>query len=347
MKNNNWSYSEKVRKMAFTKRHQEQVLRNLGTTKRKKNSRKRIISGVTAVALFAMLALSTIFAPVMENVLAKIPYISQFVEDEEQKMEKWDTILNQVTTIVEKNDLELRNINIFDREMSVKIFLNKLPENEEKIIVQIQTEFNDTGLNGYEVSVVVYEEEEIKTEQSQEEIELAMQNNQKLEEALTERLQLEEYELMFPVSVRITQGSVYMNVIVPKTEERIDQLKEILKDEAKDFGNNYELDVRQVEKIAREQEKRWEKTGAIGDIGGALTESTEFPVTGFAYSFHPYPLEIIVKTSLSRDDSESSQVAENIRAEIDLYIQNDEDTETIRNDEYDVKVLSEDKKEIK
>ncbi|TKD72312.1 DUF4030 domain-containing protein [Pseudalkalibacillus hwajinpoensis] len=343
---NNWSYSDKVKKLEFTESHQHQVLERLNTLNRKKSSRKILVTGVTIATVVAMLALSTIFSPAMVNVLAKIPYISQFVKDEEHKMEQFNQILQQINMIVKKNNLNLSDININHEDKSVIIYLDELPKSTEDFAEKVHTQLENGGFKGYEVEVVAHKERNHQSEQTQQEIEQAIQKDRNLSKELTKRLHDEEYELMFPVNVSITPERVGVTVIVPESEERLDQLKELMEDVAKGFGETYELDIRQVEKIAREQEKRWGKTGAIGHIGQALMESDEFPVTGYAYSFHPYPLEIIMKTSLDQNDSDAEKVAQNIRNEIHLYIQNDEETSTIRNDAYEVKVLSKDRKEI-
>ncbi len=106
------------------------------------------------------------------------------------------------------------------------------------------------------------------------------------------------------------------------------------------YGDKYKLDVRHVQQIAREQEKRWGKTGAIGHIRDVLMEAKNLQVTGYAYSFHLYPLQLKIKSSLDANDPKASEIAKEIRSEIDLFIQNDELTKNIRNDKYNVKVLT-------
>ncbi|OZU87122.1 hypothetical protein CIL03_18225 [Virgibacillus indicus] len=344
---NKWKYPVKVEQMRFTEKNQQTVLNELDTPLQRNKSRKPIRNGLTAAAIVLLLLGGALFVPSIENVVAKIPYISQFIKQEEQRMNQMDSILDEVNAVAEENGMKLRDLRMDSKEMEVHLI--GLSGNNESITEQIQSKLDEAGFTGYDVKVVAYEEEEqeIETERSKEEIEQDSRDSEALKAALKERLEAQGYELMFPVSVRINNvEGIYMNVIVPESEERLEQLKEIMKEEAKVYGDDYKLDVRQVQKIAREQEIRWQKTGAISNIGRALMEADNLHVNGFSYSFHPYPLEINVKTSLELDNPEAVEIAKEIHSEIDSFIQSDEETKTIRDDQYNVKVLSKDKKEI-
>lgn len=344
--NNKWVYPKEVEQMHFTEINQRRVLNDIDTPSQKnKSPRKHLYSAITAIGIVLLLFTSVLFLPSIEYVLAKIPYISQFIKEEEQRMDKMDDILNEIDLVVKENSMEIGDLRIDSTELQVHLI--GLSGKSESITQQINSQLEEAGFTGYDVKVVAYEENEMQTEQSKQEIE-QFEDSEALRTALTARLKAERYELMFPVSVSINKiEGIYMNVIVPESEGRLDLLKEIMAEEAKIYGDEYNLDIRQVQKIAREQEKRWGKTGAIGHIGSALMEAKNLQVNGFAYSFHPYPLQIEVKTSLELDDSEAVQIAKEIHSEINLFIQTDERTKPIREDRYKVKVLGKDKKEIK
>lgn len=337
-----------MNQMKFKESHQQKVLSQLDTPPRKGKPRMLLLSSLTAAALVVILLGSALFMPAMENVVAKIPYISQFIKEEEQRLDQMENISDQVKIIAKENGLKIGNLQLRLEKKELKVAFTGLSGNEKNLSDQIQTQLGEAGLTGYEVTVVPFKEKEIQAERSKEEIEQDMRDSEALQATLTKRLKAEGYELMFPISVRINDiEGIFMNVIVPETEDRLDQLKEIMKEEAQVYGDEYKLDVRQVQKIAREQEKQWAKTGALGHIASALMEAKNLPVTGFAYSFHPYPLQITVKTSLNEGDPDAQQIAQEISSEIDLLIQSDEETEAIRDARYNVKVLSKDKKEIK
>lgn len=346
---NKWTYPERVDHMRFTKKNQQNVLNEIDSPPQKKKSRKRFYGGLTAAVIVILLLGGTAFIPNIESVVAKIPYISQFIKEEEQRMDQMESILDEINLVVEENGMKIGDLQVQVEEKEAKVHLIGLSGKNKSVTDQINSQLEKAGFTSYDVKVVPYEEEEeIQTERSKEEIEQDMQNSKALKTSLTERLKAQGYELMFPVSVRINnKEGIYMNVIVPESEKRLKQLKKIMKEEAKAYGDEYKLDVRQVQKIAREQEKRWQETGAIGHIGRALMEAKDLHVTGYAYSFHPYPLQLKIKTSLESDNPKASQIAKKIHSEIDLFIQSNEETQTIRDDRYNVIVLSKDKEEIK
>ncbi|WP_430787098.1 DUF4030 domain-containing protein [Virgibacillus flavescens] len=346
---NKWKYPERADSMHFTKKNQQKVLNEIDSPPQKKKPGKRFYAGLTVAILVMLLIGGTVFTQDIETVLAKIPYISQFIKEEEQRNEKMESILDKVNLVVEENGMELGDLQIHVDEKEVKVHIRGLTENNKSISNQIESQFEKSGFTSYDVKVVAYEEpEKIQTERRKAELEEDMQDSEALKTTLKKRLKSQEYELMFPISVRINNlEGVYINVIVPESENRLEQLKEIVKKEAEAYGDEYKLDVRQVQKTARQQEIRWGKTRAIEHIGRALMEANDLHVTTYSYSFHPYPLQLKIKTSLDSDNPKASEIAKEIHSEIDLFIQSSEDTQTIRDDRYNVIVLSKDKKEIK
>lgn len=330
--------------MRFSEENQQKVLRAIDKPSPKNKSARRINRRLTVAAMGILLFTIILFLPSMEHVIAKIPFISHFVKEEEQRMEEMDSIFKEIQLVLDEQGMEIGAAGMEGKE--IKVHIMGLTEDSKDIADQIHNRLEEVGLADYEVKVTAYEEGEMDFERHHNNKDI--QDSIALQEALTNRLQQEGYELMFPVQVRINDvEGIYMNAIVPDTESRLEQLEEIMKDEAKVYGEEYKLSIRQVEKVAREQELRWEKTGALRHISSALMEAEKYPVTGFAHSFHPYPLQIKVKTSLEVNDPQTSEIAMEILNEIELYIQTDEGTKSIRDDLYEVKVLSKDKKEIK
>ncbi|WP_186580321.1 DUF4030 domain-containing protein [Aquibacillus kalidii] len=344
---NKWEYPEEIKKQRFTKLHQRKVLSQLDNTQPK--SRKRsVIRGLTVAAILMMLLGSAFFIPSVENVVAKIPYISKFLEEKELSLKEQDRLGEKVLPIIAANGLRIGGLefNMEDKEMLVGVIGSS--GNVREMSNQIQNQLHNMELNGFDVTLVPLEEEkEVQTERSRAEIKKGQQDSKELTTSLTKRIEAEGYELMYPIQVRINNiEGVYMNVIVPESESRLDKLKEIIREEASAYGDELTVDVRQIQNKALEQEKRWKRTGAISNIGEALMETKHYPVTGFAFSFHPYPLQIIIKTSLNAKNPDASDIADEIRSEVDLYIESSEETRTIRNDQYKVIVEGQDHKEI-
>lgn len=342
---NRWKYPEKVQQMKFKEEHQSQVFHHLQSST---PQQKRTIGRLwMAAAVVVLLLGGLLFTPAMEHVVAKIPYISQFIEQEEDRMERMETFFSETTQTIEKEGYQIGNMQVSRDDKEVIVELIEMEDGKQKVQTIVEEHLEKNGFHDYEVSVQPFEEGVQQSDVTEEEMEQYYKNTKELEEKLTTRLKEENFELMFPVQVQMnpTRG-VYINVIVPKTETRLSLLEEIMLEEGHVYNEEPELDIRQVEKKAREQEIRWGETGAIHDIAQAMMESEQYPVTGFAFSFHPYPLQIKIKTSLDRSDKSSKEIAEEIREEIDLFIQTGEKTAPIREDEYEVYVLSKDKKNI-
>ncbi|SFK32032.1 Protein of unknown function [Halobacillus dabanensis] len=340
-----WDYPEEIKNLKFNKENQNNVINRLKEPVRvkKKKFRKR---WAAAACIFLFIG-GLMFTPAMEHVVAKIPYISQFLDQKEDRMERLDAFYEDISLSLKKEGYQMENIQVSWDDKEVIIEMKSMNNDDFAVQLLVEEELEDKGFNDYSVSVKPFKERNTKTDVTEEEIEEYQKNTEELETKLTKRLEKNSFELMFPVQVQMnpTQG-VYINVIVPETEKRLDLLEEIMLEEGKEYGEDPDLDIRQVQKRAREQEIRWGKTGAINDIAQAMMESEQFPVTGFSYSFHPYPLQIKIKTSLGQSSRRSKEIAEEIKSEIDLFIQSGEKTKSIREDRYEVHVLSKDKNKI-
>ncbi|MCA1063852.1 hypothetical protein QTG56_01310 [Rossellomorea sp. AcN35-11] len=346
---NKWQYPEDMDHLTFNKEHQKKVLNHISEMPKEKRGRRlRVNPVLAAIATIFLMANFWLFQEGIQQVLAKIPYISQFLEEEEDRSERMGTMLRELQTLLDENGVDMPNWNL-EMNSDKKVFTVELKGwsgQDDGLREQILDIMEKNGFSDYRLSIVPYEESK-NVPVKGEDVKQIMKDSDALKESVTKRLQEEKFELMFPVGIQMnpTQG-VYINVIVPKTETRLDLLEKIIMEEGQQYGENPEIDIRQVEKKAREQEVRWEQTGAVHHIARAMMESDTYPVTGFSYSFHPYPLHITIKTSLHPDKPDAKLTAEEIRSEIKLYIDTGEGTEPIRGDEYEIRVLGKEKKEI-
>lgn len=126
-----------------------------------------------------------------------------------------------------------------------------------------------------------------------------------------------------------------------ESKKRGSELKKLLKSVTKDYGEFTSIDMK-----AREQELRWGDSQITGIIRSGLMSNESFKVTGFSYSFQPYPLEMKIKTSVKSTDPKAKELAEEIMNEVKEFIQNHEITKDVRNDEYTVMIYGKDKKLI-
>ncbi|MBM6618254.1 DUF4030 domain-containing protein [Bacillus sp. RD4P76] len=72
----------------------------------------------------------------------------------------------------------------------------------------------------------------------------------------------------------------------------------------------------------------------------------EYEVTGFAYSFHPSPLQIILKTSIKSTDKDAKERAAKVEQTVEEFLKSDELKDVVKTYPYKIVVRSKDKKQI-
>jgi hypothetical protein len=107
----------------------------------------------------------------------------------------------------------------------------------------------------------------------------------------------------------------------------------------------YSLKVKRIDLIQKEKEFKW-GTKVFPVIMDGLMGKKEYKVTGFGYSFHPAPLEIIIKTSIKSTDKDADKLAAKIETTIKEFLTSKELEDVVGNEPYEIKVRSKDMKII-
>lgn len=313
---------------------------------RRKNIRKIAYSGIAAVILFTMFIASARFSPVMAKVVAQIPYFSQFVKQQEYKYSIYDVI----SDVANKKGYKLGNFDVVISEK--KITLTLLGQKEEitslknSVVKNINKELEARNFGKFKIAIKSGKEKTVVQEDSPE-VKQFMKDSEELQNKIVTMLNENHYIMAFPPQVRINKIEKFIYVAVPKTEskQRMKALKSMLLSTSKEYGE-FKFRISRIDMKAREQEKRWDKNQIISILAGGLMENKDFKVTGFSYSFHPLPLQIIIKTSVKASDPVAKGLANKIENEIKTFIKTDEITKDVRNDPYEITIYSKDKKKI-
>ncbi|MFE8700624.1 DUF4030 domain-containing protein [Cytobacillus sp. FJAT-54145] len=348
-------YPEKINSLHFKEKNKENVLnavRNEVSEQKgiKTHSffrRKKIAySSIAAIALFALFIGASYFSPAMAKVTAKIPYFSLFIKQEEYKYAV-DVV---ITNVINDHKYKVRDLetSVNKREITLEIVGTKreIKQLEDEVIHNINEALVANNFGKFNIAVKKYDGPVQVPYEYTEEDKKNIKDTEELQSKLSKLLEKENYVMAFPMEVRINSIENYIFVAIPKTEKRIDELEELLLTTSKEYGDDFKLDIRRIDMEARAQEERWDKTGVIHIISSGLMQNESFKVTGFSYSFHPLPLQIKIKTSVKASDPEAKELVERIEEEIHEFIQNDEKNKDIRNDPYEVKIYSKDKKRI-
>lgn len=352
-----WEYPSnhsELKEIRFEEKHIDFVLSAIRDPKsthvvkiKTRNVLKRFFySTLAAASLFILIIGSSYFSLDMAKVAAKIPYFSLFIKQEEYKFALHDVINDAINKNHYKvTDLE---VSIQKKKITVSLLGTKKEVNsiKEEVISSINGDLAKNNFGNYKIEVKKGKLPDEGRELSPEEKKYAS-DSMELEKKVIELLDKNNYKPAFPIQVQINSMEKYIYVALPNTEnkERVSELKELLKSVTKDYGE-FRMRITSIDMKAREQELRWGDSRITGIIGSGLMSNESFKVTGFSYSFHPYPLEMKIKTSVKSTDPEAKELAEEIMIEVKEFIQNHEITKDVRNDEYKVMIYGKDKKLI-
>jgi hypothetical protein len=341
--------------LRFEEKHKEHVLNKIRVlpagnpvyteTHKKKPLKKAAFSAVAATIVFALLIGSSYLSPSMAKVMARVPYFSLFIQQEEYKYALYDVIGEVVNE--KKYQIQTVDASVPDRKLTVLVIGSKDDVNavQDDIIKDFNSALVSNHFGEYSIEVKRSKVFIEQTAEDSPEVEQYIKDSQQLEKEIKAQLEKNNYELAFPLEVRINEKEKFIYTAIPKTETRIDELKDLLKSTSSKYGE-FRLKVTRVDMNAREQELRWGKNNITLTIAHGLMENKDFHVTGFSYSFHPLPLQIMVKTELDAADAEDKKIIEEIEDEINTFIQTHELTKEVRNDPYEIKIYGKNKKQI-
>lgn len=299
-------------------------------------------SSILALAVITLFFIS----PVMAKVSSQMPYLSQYVKQEEQK----DKVFDLIVKVSAGKDYKIRGIegSVLKKEIILWIAGSKesIKNKKDDVKRNINQTLESKGYGTFDIKIKQYrgKKRDIAPKLTAKE-EQFMKASQELEKRIIEQLKKHNYVTAFPVQVRINSREKFIYVAVPKTEKRTDELKNLLRSTSKEYGE-FKMRLTKIDMKAREQEIRWGKNFIVSTIGNGLMANKDFKVTTYSYSFHPYPLQLEIKTSIKSTNPNAEKLAEKIEKEIEKFIKVDETTKEVRNDPYVLTIYSKDKKKI-
>ncbi len=271
-----------------------------------------------AVIVFCLLIGSSFVSPAMAKVMSNVPLVSEILQSMEQTKNRKERIGNFYSKVYETLSNNKHYKGVVNVSMSM-LFSSEPPEinvwiedksSKQELVDEIEQVINDLA-NSYNIGEV-----EIKVEKKDKEI-VDRIEKEKERSGPTMQLFKISQEVLQPKGYRIRgigidgenpsikieidgvdkQFKKEKNAIEKRVQEAI-YSKKHLKYNVKITGPT-EAEIRDQDwrpifrSVREEAHKKFNK------------------VTGFAYSFYPKPLEIILKTSLSEEDQDK-KVAENI-----------------------------------
>jgi hypothetical protein len=311
-----------------------------------KNFLKRFSYSTLSVASLLILIIGSSYLSLdMAKVAAKIPYISLFIKQEEYRY----ALLGVISDAINKNQYEVIDLDVSIPKKKITVSLlgtkKEVDSMKQEVITNINEVLVKNNFGRYRIEVKKGKLSNKGRELTPEE-EKYVADSKVLEIKVLELLAKNNYKPAFPIEVRINSTENYIYVALPNTEskQRLLELKELLKSVTKVYGE-FKMKITSIDMKAREQELRW-GSQIPRLISSGLMSNESFKITGFSYSFHQYPLEMIFKTSVKSTDPEAKELAGEIMNEVNEFIQSHEKTKDVRYDEYKVMIYGKDMKLI-
>ncbi|MEW4305984.1 DUF4030 domain-containing protein [Rossellomorea marisflavi] len=288
---------------------------------------------MTAYALTACLFLFGIFigsafvSPTMAKVASKIPYLSTIFHSETLHERLWEEF--------KKNDINVIGISgTRDIIVSIEGSEEDLRKVSGKIKSISRKVFSEKGYDATTVEVVLQVDKIPQPSEMEEKLDLAW------EEAKEKLTAVDVTILSGGISLEPDSDHVSVEVSIPASESRKEEIKTIIQ-QTFEFHGTKDLDVK-VQSVDVEKEKArstaWNELFQTM-IEGLMTKK-EYQVTGFAYSFSPPPLQIIIKTSIKESDPDRIEKVGRIETDIQQFLQSDEVQKKINKEEYQLVIRS-------
>lgn len=302
------------------------------------NKTKLIYSLGIAAVVFGLLFSSVFISPTMAEVAAKIPYLNQILHLKPLDEVIWDELTEK--------GYHVEGVGMYlDGDKQLEVRVNGLNEEIKGDIEEIvYNQLESRGYDAYTVIVVEPFQPETKPTELTEKEKLI----EDILEATITKLKSDNYNVLTYGYgyASPTDKTVNFYVDIPNTEERIEELKNTFHQmiEGKDIGE-YKVNVVTIDLEKQEIENKWSADVFPVIISGMMGKK-EYEVTGFAYSFKPETLEIVLKTSIKSTDNDAKERALKVEQTVEEFLTSEELKDVASTYPYKVIVRSKDKKQL-
>jgi hypothetical protein len=256
----------------------------------------------SAVIIVISLFLGSGFvSPAVANILSQIPYFDQIYksmnETEDRKKDVQGFYDDLFTALVKKNtgviDVAMM-LESLDPEIVIWVESKQVKERHEKEFRQTVEKYAmQHDINKYNLNVKVGELNRVTLSDEDKRV---MEMNDEIIRIVEETLKKYGYD-----SKGISTGNQTITVTIDESKETFETVKKdlvvtIQKAISKENELNYKVELGRVTEIEKTENSWYPIFDSVIDE----TQKNFTEVTGFAYSFHPQPLQIIIKTSLSK-----------------------------------------------
>ncbi|WML42051.1 DUF4030 domain-containing protein [Neobacillus sp. OS1-2] len=297
--------------------------------------RRLTYSGIALVILVGLFIGSAFISPAMAEVASKIPYLNKIFHSEPINRTIWKELERKGYKIA---GLGGNGKHIFISIDGSKQYFQDVHEEVEKIAANI---LKTNDYDGYKIKV-------------ERQIDQPVPSIPERDQAISEALE-QSYNQLIKLQFNVlshgyqhlspNSDKVIIHIDIPNTEKRIEEIKKIVNESLKAKNiDSYDIKTNKIDLAQREKESKWNEVFDV--IFEGLTAKKEYKVTGFAYSFHPAPLQIIIKTSINTTDKDADEKVRIIEETINEFLNSEEIQSKIGGDPYEIIIRGKDKKRI-
>ncbi|UFT98964.1 DUF4030 domain-containing protein [Radiobacillus kanasensis] len=293
---------------------------------------------ILASAIIILLVASSLLSPTVTNVLADVPFLKQFFHNE------------PITLLIEKElkgqgyDIEeVEESSYPDKIMYVQVNGSEQDVQEVRQSIEAKTEeiLLDEDYDAFSVVVEKYEEREFRMS---EESEQYAKEAKQIMDAVSEKMKETDVNLL-TMGVTHNQKDHKVEIAVPDTTKNVDELKQMMKEVVEPLGlGTFFYKVQLVN--LKQQELEMKVTTIINTLHEGLRAKKEFHTKGMAYSFHPPPLQIVVKTTLDSKDPQADEVVERIESHVMEFFHTEEVEKILKDVPYELVIRSADQVQL-
>jgi len=322
-----------IEKLESNEKNKNPILSNF--MKKGRIRQKLTHYGIALIILFGLFVSSAFISPAMAEVLSKIPYLSRIFHSEPINRVIW-------------NELKQKGYKIAGLGGNAShIFISI--DGSEQYFQDVHEEVKEIAANILKANDYDRYKIEVKRQIDRPVPQLS-EHDQEIEEALKE-----SYDHLIKSQFNVLgygyqntsphSNRVIINIDIPNTEKRINEIKEIINEglKAKNI-DSYSIKINKIDLVQSEKEAKWNEIFDV--IFEGLTAKKEYKVTGFAYSFHPAPLQIIIKTSIDSSDKDADEQVRKIEKTINEFLNSEEIQNKINGDPYEIIIRGKNKKRI-
>lgn len=343
-----------LKEIRFENKHKQNVLKtvrllnktsNFERTKKHRYSlgRKITYSVCSALLLFTLLIGSAFVSPAMARMLSEIPYLSYFLNQEDQIIDIERIILD----VANKEDYNIWDIQVSKADKEIILAIrdpeNKLSSLQNNIRKSVNEALQSENLGPYTIKIQRYEETPLEKELNAKQ-DIRMPEIKLLSDELSKELKKQHFNIL-ELRVNYSEDGRLIELEVPDTENQIEEIKEeinkVIQSEELD---SYKIEIDKINLKIREREQRWKPIITV--LERRLQFNEDYKINLLSFSFESLPVTFTINTSLKSSDSDAKEFGNMIEGEIKQYIESDESYEAVKNDPYNIIVYSEDKKKI-